>query len=84
MQDVWIVSDTEPDAPDWVKNQYVREGINHIRTKDRCIEEKARLRKEAINFSLWYHHQLILIEIALRSKKPRGMLSTFSNFLKLY
>ena len=72
--DVWVGSANEQDAPEWLKNAKVRDGIRNQLKQDRSQEELIRLRKEANNMLRWYYHQLLLIQISLCMPKTRSKL----------
>ena len=69
-EDVW----TTPDAsqPLWLQNADIRLAINAMLKKDRCIEEKKRLRQEAENMEHWIRRETLAVELALQ--QPCSML----------
>ena len=72
MHDVWVSSDNQEDAPEWLKNAGIREGIRNQLKQDRSREELTRLKNEANNMLRWYYHQLLLLQISLCLPKARG------------
>ena len=71
-QDVWVAPGHQHDAPPWVKDSAIREGIRAMHKLDCCGEEMNRLKHEANNMVLWFSNHRILIEICLLLPKPRG------------
>ena len=52
--------------PRWLKDPDVRRGIRAVLSKDRCVEERRRLGREADNMLQWYGFQLAAVELAIR------------------
>ena len=71
-QDVWVAPGDQHDAPPWVRDSAIREGIRSLHKLDRCKEEMIRLQHEANNMILWFSNRRMLLEICLRLPKSRG------------
>ncbi|KAG6887512.1 hypothetical protein C0992_011981 [Termitomyces sp. T32_za158] len=66
MQDVWISRPME-EAPRWLVDKEVREGIRALLKVDRCTEEQQRLTLEAGNLCRWFSREFAAVELALNN-----------------
>ncbi|KAI0746147.1 hypothetical protein C8Q76DRAFT_605599, partial [Earliella scabrosa] len=64
LTDVWITPVPSP-MPRWLHEPNVRRGIRAMLLKDRCLEERRRLGKEADNLCRWYGSELAAVELAI-------------------
>ncbi|KAL0573317.1 hypothetical protein V5O48_008639 [Marasmius crinis-equi] len=55
-EDVWITNSTPP--PRWLTDDDVRKGIRAVTMLERCVEERQRLAKEAVNLCMWFRDEL--------------------------
>ena len=68
LADVWVTRLSESAAmPKWLEDPQVRTGIRAVLDKDRCLEERRRLGREADNLCRSYGRELAAIELAMRS-----------------
>ena len=71
LTDVWVtrVSTT---IPLWLKDSSIRQGIRAVLEKDRCLEERRRLGREADNLLRWYGRELAAVELAIRLPRSKS------------
>jgi hypothetical protein len=70
LEDVWVTP-THGDAPRWLEDSNVREGIRAMLKLDRCLEERRRLGLEADNLCRWFGGELAGVELALRTPESK-------------
>ncbi|KAJ3546524.1 hypothetical protein NM688_g5507 [Phlebia brevispora] len=66
MEDVWIDPSGDAEAPRWLEDMEVRNGITAMHKYDRAIDEKKRCSEEAENMCRWFGLELTAIEVAIR------------------
>ena len=79
MEDVWTMASDK--APLWLEDADIRSGIHHMLRKERAVEERQRLRREAENLSRWLARELLAVELALR--QPSSELNQFVSYTRL-
>lgn len=72
LADVWVTR-VSAVVPPWLADTDVRRGIRAILAKDRCLEERRRLGREADNLCRWYGHQLAAVELAMRLPQSKDL-----------
>ncbi|KAG6824286.1 hypothetical protein H0H92_007329 [Tricholoma furcatifolium] len=65
LQDVWISEAPEEEAPRWLQDVSVRNGIRAMLKVDRCLEERRRLGLESDNLCRWFSRELLAVRLAL-------------------
>ncbi|TFK61371.1 hypothetical protein BDN72DRAFT_743548, partial [Pluteus cervinus] len=66
-EDVWTTEITGATPTRWLDDVKTRGGIRAMLKRQRCEEEKSRLKIEALNLTVWYEHELRGIENALKN-----------------
>ncbi|KAG6822221.1 hypothetical protein H0H92_014768, partial [Tricholoma furcatifolium] len=59
LQDVWITEKLGDEAPLWLRDLNVRNGIRALLKQDRCLEERRRLGIEADNLCQWFSREVL-------------------------
>lgn len=70
MEDVWITP-SQVEAPRWIEDVEVRQGIRAMLKVDRCEEERERLTMEASNLCHWFGQELAALELALSTPSSK-------------
>lgn len=78
LADVWILP-VPGDAPRWLEDSTVRQGIRAMLTLDRCREERRRLGNEADNLCRWYGRELAAVELAMRLPKCKPSIARWTS-----
>jgi hypothetical protein len=64
MEDVWLHRTPSKEAPAWIREPNIRQGIRSVLKIQRCKEEEWRVNQEARNMLHWYEHEVTVLETA--------------------
>ncbi|EMD40254.1 hypothetical protein CERSUDRAFT_46500 [Gelatoporia subvermispora B] len=68
-EDVWIVPPSSSDRPQWLEDADLHRAIRALHKLDWCVEEEARLYREAQNMCQWFGLELAATQLATQTSE---------------